>query len=191
MNRPTDADVAFFHEHAGWCYDPATETPEEGRLRCARALAAAEKWLSRQPGHTVEWVEEPFPDYSGIDHDGSLYCCLVSVPGVGRESLGNIDLGPDGRLSDPYTRVVWWRNWPCAASPGPPAGPPPPERELGTHHHPHLLIPAVPKFLWDVAVAAATNGLYPVAERAEFAAQLLDVDVHRALVDAGADDSLD
>jgi hypothetical protein len=35
---------AFFYEHAGWGYDPKVETPEEGRQRSARALAAAEAW---------------------------------------------------------------------------------------------------------------------------------------------------
>jgi hypothetical protein len=125
MNRPTDADVAFFHDDAGLCYDPATETPEEGRLRCAQELAEAERWLLRQPGHTVEWDGEPFPDRSGIDHNGPLFCCLVSVPGVGRQSLGNIDLGPEGDLNDPYTRVVvaelalrcltWFSRWTVAA----------------------------------------------------------------------------
>jgi hypothetical protein len=106
MTKPTDVDVAFFYEHAGWSYTPSEETSEEGRRRCARELAAAEKWLSRQHGYTVEWDGEPIPDRSGIDHNGPLFCCLVCVPGVGGQSLGNIDLGPDGDLGDPYTRVV-------------------------------------------------------------------------------------
>jgi hypothetical protein len=106
MDKTTDADVAFFYEHAGWSHTPGTETPEEGRLRGARKLAKAERWLSRQNGHTVEWDAEPDPDYSGIDHNGPLFCCLVCVPGLVGQSLGNIDLGPDCNLCDPYTRVV-------------------------------------------------------------------------------------
>lgn len=33
----------FFYDHAGWSHDPATETSEEGRVRCARELAWAER----------------------------------------------------------------------------------------------------------------------------------------------------
>ena len=28
----------FFYDHAGWSYDPKTETPEQGRERCAKDL---------------------------------------------------------------------------------------------------------------------------------------------------------
>src|ERR1700733_8767355 len=84
-NHPTteitmNPAVAFFHEHAGWCYAPGKETPERGRLRCAELLAKAEAWLEAQPGHTVEWVTEPHPDYSGIDHRGRLFGCIVTLP---------------------------------------------------------------------------------------------------------------
>jgi hypothetical protein len=41
-----------------------------------------------------------------------------------------------------------------------------------------------------VAVAAAANSLNLSTKLTEFAAQLLDMDVHGALRDAGADDSL-
>lgn len=46
--KPTcklSADEAFFFEHAGYSYDPARETPAQGRTRCAVSLAAAEAVL--------------------------------------------------------------------------------------------------------------------------------------------------
>lgn len=36
--------IEFFLANAGYSYDPKTETPEEGRLRCATGLAEAEAW---------------------------------------------------------------------------------------------------------------------------------------------------
>lgn len=95
----------FFRDNAGFCQH-ANETEKHARQRCARALARAERWLSQQNGHTVEWSEDDYPDRSGIDHSGPLYCCAVEVPGIGRESLCGIDLGENASLSEPYTRVV-------------------------------------------------------------------------------------
>lgn len=100
--------VAFFTDQAGYSYDPATETPEQGKARCGRELALAEAWLMERP-HTVEWEQDDCPDRSGIEHDGPLFQCCVSVK-VGaewkRESLCGIDLGPTGNECDAYMRVV-------------------------------------------------------------------------------------
>lgn len=96
----------FFYRHAGYSYDLAKETPDQGRRRCARQLAQAERWLSRQPGHQVEWVEDDHQDRSGIDHDGPLFGCVVKLATGEVQSLWGIDLGPEGDLANPYTRVV-------------------------------------------------------------------------------------
>lgn len=40
-------DELFFFEWAGFSYDPKTETPEQGKARCAVALAHAESVLMR------------------------------------------------------------------------------------------------------------------------------------------------
>jgi hypothetical protein len=52
--QPLTADEQFFFDNAGWSHDPLTESPREGRARCARELAAAEEW-ARDNGYTVEW----------------------------------------------------------------------------------------------------------------------------------------
>jgi hypothetical protein len=49
--------VAFFYKHAGWSYDPAKETPHDGRLRGAVALASAESWASRV-GLSISWEDD-------------------------------------------------------------------------------------------------------------------------------------
>lgn len=112
-----EAAVAFFHEHAGSSYYPDRETEAEGRLRGAKALAAAEAWLAEQDGST-EWAADDDADRSGIDHDAPLYQCVVEVAcdcdrkycsGKRCESLSGIDLGDNGdntyRCED-YMRVV-------------------------------------------------------------------------------------
>ena len=38
----------FFFTHAGYSYDPKTETPEQGRAKCAQRLAEAEEEADRQ-----------------------------------------------------------------------------------------------------------------------------------------------
>ena len=101
-----NAMTRFFFENAGYSYDPKRETPQQGKLRCARQLAAAERWLSEQPGHEIEWAVDDHPDRSGIDHDGPLYGCIVTLASEEQASLWGIDLGPEGDLSDPYARVV-------------------------------------------------------------------------------------
>lgn len=96
--------VDFFVEHAGYSYDPKTQTPEEGKLACAKALADAEAWLHSQYEYSVQWVEDRDVDRSGIDHNGPLWGCIVTVDGRD-ESLWGIDLGENG-ARDPYRRVV-------------------------------------------------------------------------------------
>lgn len=51
-------DEQFFYDHAGWSHDPLTESPDEGRVRCAQALAAAERWLKTQDDLEVWWEDD-------------------------------------------------------------------------------------------------------------------------------------
>ena len=46
-------DQLFFYENAGYSYDPKTETPEQGRIRCARDLADAEM-VGQRLGYVLE-----------------------------------------------------------------------------------------------------------------------------------------
>lgn len=46
--------VAFFYANAGYSYNPKTETQEQGKLRCAKSLAKAER-NAASAGITFEW----------------------------------------------------------------------------------------------------------------------------------------
>ncbi len=67
----------FFFDHAGYSHDPLTETPEQGRTRCAIALAEAE--LLYLEAHRVAdvvcvWEDDPagFADYRADKKAGRL-----------------------------------------------------------------------------------------------------------------------
>lgn len=72
----------FFLKHAGYSYDPVRETPIQGRRRCARALAQAEKH-AREQDWQYAWI---------FDEDGCIGCdcgqadCACST-GAAHESL--------------------------------------------------------------------------------------------------------
>lgn len=51
----------FFYNHAGFSYDPISETREEGRVRCAKRLAAAEQW-AKDENVSYEWLENTHDD---------------------------------------------------------------------------------------------------------------------------------
>lgn len=91
----------FFYKHAGYSYDPKSETKAQGRRRCARLLADAETWAADAGlTFTWEWDETPW------DGDGP----------APSEVLGCIARWPDGRhaaslwgIADPsraYARVI-------------------------------------------------------------------------------------
>ena len=98
----------FFYDHAGWCYDPKTETPEQGRNRCAQTLADAHR-SALSAGYTFEWDIDPDTDSSEF-LDGPVYelyiCVLVSPEGDSAGSIGGVDFGPTGDASEDYGRVV-------------------------------------------------------------------------------------
>lgn len=69
MTTPTEAAEEFFYKHAGWSYNPKTETAEEGRRRCAREMAAAERDAASL-GIRVTWQPDPYP----VDHVKEFDC---------------------------------------------------------------------------------------------------------------------
>lgn len=89
---------AFFHACAGYSY-VAGETPEQGRDRCARALADAEE-RGTALELVDEWDADPDADDSFMDQDGwsdldrrsaEFYaCCVRDASGVVRASMGGI-----------------------------------------------------------------------------------------------------
>lgn len=106
----TDEAVQFFYEHAGYNWQPDTETQEEGRMRCARQMAQAEEW-AKEYGYTVEWSDDWWIDREGhqrefdcYDEGGPQTCevaVLINAGGDDVASLGCID-----DATPEYKRVI-------------------------------------------------------------------------------------
>lgn len=96
----------FFHQWAGFSWDPKTETREQGKARCAQLHATAEAW-ARDAGVRFQWVRDPDCDRSGIEHGGPLWLCMAWRDSTCIGSLGSVDLGESGEpWGDPYARVI-------------------------------------------------------------------------------------
>lgn len=96
---PKQAAYLFFLKHAGYSYDPRTETRQAGRSRCARQLAKAERDASAL-GYTFEWSDDwgvgnHFREYGECYKDGEPSTCETCVcfgeNGEVLASLGCID----------------------------------------------------------------------------------------------------
>jgi hypothetical protein len=118
----------FFLKHAGHSHNPATESPMQGRVRCARQLAVVER-KARDAGISFEWGPDSYPSSEWIADDedggknrdpwGTWYCSAIGPrdeeyslndsrgQGEVLANLGGIDFGRDGEpWGDPYRRVV-------------------------------------------------------------------------------------
>lgn len=100
----------FFMRHAGYSYNPATQTPLQGRIECSKMLARAERWASDY-GFSFEWSIDPEIDSSDWSDEADpwqCWCCVMrDQNGTSLQSLCGIDFGRDGRpWGDPYRRVV-------------------------------------------------------------------------------------
>jgi hypothetical protein len=111
----------FFLKHAGYSYDPKTQTPMQGRVQGARRLAAAER-KARDVGYSFQWSADPSclsSDWIADDEDGGRNCdpwhtwqCALRGTGATFQgscgaSLHGIDFGRDGEpWGNPYRRVV-------------------------------------------------------------------------------------
>lgn len=108
-------DEMFFFEYGGYNYDPKTETAQQGRIRCARAMAHAEQTATNM-GWRFEWdydtdnYERSLGDHeywckdakNGIEHEHEiLWCQCQDKDGDVLASLGAI-IDP----STSYRRVV-------------------------------------------------------------------------------------
>ena len=100
--------VEFFYAHAGFSYDPQTQTPEEGRRECAESLARAEE-EGRKRGFYVVWEHdtEPFgDDVHGPDEYGYVATLYHTAAFTGdRVPLANLS-GIDAEDGSPYRRVI-------------------------------------------------------------------------------------
>jgi len=107
--------VDFFFARAGYSYDPKTETPEGGRLRCARQLAAAERERLER-GWYVTWERDDDPHgWRGScigepeeARDGAVVLCgvLRDEGGGVLGCLGGVLVSSETGTNDPYLRVV-------------------------------------------------------------------------------------
>jgi hypothetical protein len=108
---PVSEGEQFFYDHAGFSYDPETQTAEEGRWECARKLRGAEV-RAASLGWEVRWEEDPEPIWDDdVERETTDYpqwwAVLFDSEGNVLGSLGSVDLGPDkDPWSDPYGRVV-------------------------------------------------------------------------------------
>lgn len=96
-------DEQFFFDHAGWSHNPKTETSEEGHIRCAVALAAAERRLMVHANAWCEWAEDT-DGVSDLRTDRETYttceCACIRIDGIVVASLGCIV-----DATDDYRRV--------------------------------------------------------------------------------------
>jgi hypothetical protein len=99
----------FFLKHAGYSYDPQTETPLQGRIRCAKTLAAAER-RAHDAGCSFEWRVDDIDssDFDDSPEPWALWVCIArDANGNVFASLGGVDFGRDKEpWGDPYRRVV-------------------------------------------------------------------------------------
>lgn len=102
-------DFMFFYENCGFSYDPKTETQEEGKQGCAKALEIAEK-EARNRGMYYDWDIDPIEDSSSFKKGKpySLWLCrMYDSTEEMVASLGGIDFGRDGTpYGKPYKRVI-------------------------------------------------------------------------------------
>jgi hypothetical protein len=111
--QPLNDDQRFFFDHAGYGYNPATETPEQGRTRCAIALEVAERSVRNlRHAEPIAFVWEVDPDIDSSEYDDSekpyaLWQCCLMVNDTPANSLHGIDFGRDGSpIGAAYARVV-------------------------------------------------------------------------------------
>ena len=99
----------FFWKHAGYSYDPATETKAQGRRRCASLLAEAEAW-AKDHELTFTWEHDPFGELgdheawceAGCGRSHEILLCLARYrDGEVAASLSGI-IDPDRN----YARVI-------------------------------------------------------------------------------------
>jgi len=105
--------VEFFYDNAGYSYDPATETVEDGRLRGARQLAMAERF-AQVMGAEYVWEDdwslghshaEEFPDAYDNEPDTCEWVQLrVTLPCGHSDIVASLSCIDDA--TPEYRRVI-------------------------------------------------------------------------------------
>ncbi len=89
----------FFYANAGYSYNPAKETKEEGKVKNAKGLALSES-KGRDISLSFEWVTD-------TEEENLWGCICRNEEGEIVSSLWGIDFGADNTpWGDPYRRVV-------------------------------------------------------------------------------------
>lgn len=100
-------DQFFFYQNAGYSY-AKTETPQQGRIRCAKALAESEA-IGKRLEYVFEWDWDECPDLSWMseeerEQEHEVLCCRIVDPENPRYSLASLC-----GITDPdhnYRRVI-------------------------------------------------------------------------------------
>lgn len=103
-----DDAVKFFYDNAGWSHDPVRETSDQGRIRCAEALARAEQ-RRKNEGAWVAWERDDFPFGDDI-HESHECGYIATVWQYDAETDAPVCLASlsavDAEAGDDYRRVV-------------------------------------------------------------------------------------
>lgn len=106
MKTRKQSAYMFFKTHAGFCYDPKTETPEQGKQRCARALAEAEQW-AKSHGVIFDWSQDELTNRDWTDEGPEYHAWQVLARhGDDCASLGGVDFGHKGDEGNEYADAV-------------------------------------------------------------------------------------
>lgn len=109
MNGTLRARAAFFFAHAGYSWNPKTQTEEQGKRECAERLARAEEWASAN-GYSFDWRPDHVTSkkFSNEQPPWMLWQAAIFDPdGTIVGGLGGVDFGRDGQpWGDNYRRVV-------------------------------------------------------------------------------------
>ena len=107
----------FFLKHAGYRYRPS-ETKMQGRIRCAREMAKAERaardggfsyrWSVDETASSADWITADDDYKQGYSDPWQVWqCAMLNSDGRVVASLHGIDFGRDGEpWGNPYMRVV-------------------------------------------------------------------------------------
>jgi len=100
----------FFLAHAGYSYDPKTQTPMQGRIKAAQKLAKAEQWAN-ETGMYFAWEISDIDASDFSDENYPLWDCFAYTYTDGepvlQQSTGAVDFGAECTpWGDPYARVV-------------------------------------------------------------------------------------
>ena len=111
--------VEFFYDNAGYSYDPATETVEDGRLRGARQLAMAERFAqvmgaeyvweddwSLGGNHADNYCADAYPDNGGEPETCEWVAMYAHIP-AGFENMALVaSLSCIDDATPEYRRVI-------------------------------------------------------------------------------------